>query len=632
MTVQTYLHEGRKWAARLAGSRRIRSAGQVAALGLGPMLLSGAGLGGWAQCFSMGLISTATGWRAGVMALGSIAGYRLFWGDAGIQGMVWAILAGMTAMVLGKSRLSKEQPLLIPALCGFWTAASGLVFLILGENTPTPVYLLRVLLAGGSSRLFLQARRRREPVELWLIQGIGALALARFPPVGYLVLGAAAAAAPFPAAVLAGVALDLGGAGPGMLSAVACLAWMTRMIPGQKRWHRLAAPGAVCLCLMSITGQWSPALGLGVLAGGFLSCLAPERPPVSHRRGDTGMAQVRLEVAAGVLSQSRQALLEVEEPSIDREALMERTRERACGACPNRKNCAFLGKLPPELLYRPLTENNSLPLPCRKPGRMILELRRTQEQYRLLRADRERRREYRLAVMQQYDFLSDYLHSLADALPRRGKGPKLRFRVEVGMASGSREPENGDRFLHFSGSGGKYFLLLCDGMGTGPGAAGEAESAGAMLRRLLTAGFPAEHALRSLNSQQALRGRAGAVTVDLAEISLETGAAALYKWGAAPSYRLRQGRIEKIGTAGPPPGIDLAMGRETVERLSLRGGDGLILLSDGVDGEEVRRCAVAAPGGSAGELAERLLEIGAAETSDDATVAVARLHPEDLLT
>ena len=131
MTVQTYLHEGRKLASRLAGSRRIRSAGQVAALGLGPMLLSGAGLGGWAQCFSMGLISAATGWRAGVMALGSIAGYRLFWGDAGIQGMVWAILAGMTAMALGKSRLSKEQPLLIPALCGFWTAAAGLVFLIL---------------------------------------------------------------------------------------------------------------------------------------------------------------------------------------------------------------------------------------------------------------------------------------------------------------------------------------------------------------------------------------------------------------------------------------------------------------------------------------------------------------------
>ena len=632
MTVQTYLHEGRKWAARVAGNRRIRSAGQVAALGLGPMLLSGAGLGGAAQCFSMALVSAATGWRAAVMALGSMAGYRLFWGNAGAQGMVWAVLAGLTAVLLGKSRLSRDVPLLIPSLCGLWTAATGLVFLLLGENTPTAVYLLRVLLAGGSSRLFLQARQRKEPVELWLIQGMGALALARFPLAGYLILGAAAAAAPFPAAVLTGVALDLGGAGPGILGTLACIAWLTRMIPGQKKWHRLASPGAVCLVLMSITGYWHPALGLGVLAGGFLSVLAPDRPPVSHRRGDTGMAQVRLEVAAGVLDQSRRVLLEVEELPIDREALMERTRERACGACPNRKNCGFLGKLPPDLLRRPLTENNSLPLPCRKPGRMILELRRTQEQYRLLRADRERRREYRLAVMQQYDFLSDYLHALADALPRRSKRPRLRFRVEVGWASGSREPENGDRLLHFSGPGGKYFLLLCDGMGTGLGAAGEAEAAGAMLRRLLTAGFPAEHALRSLNSQQALRGRAGAVTVDLAEISLETGAAVLYKWGAAPSYRLRQGRIEKIGTAGPPPGIDLAMGRETVERLSLRGGDGLILLSDGVDGEEVRRCAVAAPGGSAGELAERLLEIGAAESSDDATVAVARLHPEDLLT
>ena len=39
--------------------------------------------------------------------------------------------------------------------------------------------------------------------------------------------------------------------------------------------------------------------------------------------------------------------------------------------------------------------------------------------------------------------------------------------------------------------------------------------------------------------------------------SLDTGHATLYKWGAAPSWLLRRGSAEKIGTATPPPGISV---------------------------------------------------------------------------
>ena len=160
-------------------------------------------------------------------------------------------------------------------------------------------------------------------------------------------------------------------------------------------------------------------------------------------------------------------------------------------------------------------------------------------------------------------------------------------------------------------------------------AAEEGQSAASLLRQMLTAGFPAEHALRSLNSLLALRGRAAAVTIDLVELRLDTGRAAVYKWGAAPSLLIYEEMAEKIGTAGPPPGLSVTEGKETVERLSLRRGEVLVLLSDGVDGEVVRRSDLHTQRPPE-ELAAEFLEHGAEETDDDATVAVIRLVPTRL--
>ena len=186
--------------------------------------------------------------------------------------------------------------------------------------------------------------------------------------------------------------------------------------------------------------------------------------------------------------------------------------------------------------------------------------------------------------------------------------------------------------MAFPGVGCRYYVLLCDGMGTGLGAAQEGETAGELLRQMLTAGFPAEYALRSLNSLLALRGRAGAVTVDLAEILLTTGAVALYKWGAAPSWVLRREGAEKIGTAGPPPGISVGEIRETVDRLSLRRGETLILSSDGLDADGVLQTGALAPESPPGELAAYILERGSGKGGDDATCAVVRLQPSALST
>ena len=269
----------------------------------------------------------------------------------------------------------------------------------------------------------------------------------------------------------------------------------------------------------------------------------------------------------------------------------------------------------------------SLNLGCKKPARLVLELRRSQEQLRTIRADRDRREEYRWAMIQQYQFLAHYLQMQSDALPRRGEPVRAKYEAQIGISAMGREETNGDRCLRFSGTGGRQYLLLCDGMGTGLGAAQEGQTAAAMLRQMLSAGFPAEYALRSVNSLLVLRGRSASVTVDLAEIRLDTGRVWLYKWGAAPSWLVRDGMTEKIGTAGPPPGLSVRGGRESVERLSLGRGEVLIVTSDGVDGEAALRHVSDISAVPPGELADRLLELGCGELQDDATVAVVRLHP-----
>lgn len=637
MTADTYLLRGKRWMERLRADPRLRRwAPALARLALG-FLLSGGGLLHRAQPFAVGLISALDGSRALMAALGSIAGYRIYWGSGGDQGVVWSVLTLITVLILNRTGLPKKSALLVPAFCGLWAAVSGLVFLLLGDDTATVVYLARIVLAFGSSLLMRRMLRQKHPACIWTFQAILVLALTQAVPLkwlnpGIMLSGAMAASGAFPAAALGGLALDLSRVTPVPMTGILCAACFARLVPGLEGRKRYFLPAGAYLLLSALWGRVDPAPVPALLAGGLLSALLPRKTDTRRRRGHTGTAQVRLETAAEALNQCRQLILETEEVPIDEEALLARTKERACGSCPNRKNCRIPDALPRELLHRPLTENTDLPFTCRKSGRMALELRRSQEQYRFLSAQLERRREYRSAVQQQYGFLSAYLRSLSDTLPQSAKIPRRRFRPAAAVAAVSREADNGDKCLHFYGPGCSYYLLLCDGMGTGIGASQEGRTAAEILKRLLTAGFPAGDALDSLNSLLTLRGLAGAVSVDLAQVQLDTGKVILHKWGAAPSLLLKTAGAEKIGTAGPPPGIGVTDTRKTAQRLSLRHGEALILLSDGVDGEEARRWAVIDPEQLPGEMAAKLLEVGAADSKDDATVAVLRLYPENLST
>lgn len=284
-----------------------------------------------------------------------------------------------------------------------------------------------------------------------------------------------------------------------------------------------------------------------------------------------------------------------------------------------------MDQLPETVLRKPLLRPEELPIMCRKSGRVLAELRRSQEQLRAIEADRQRQGEYRAAVVQQYGFLSEFLQDLADQLVRRTANTAQLFEPRVEVYGNRPEADNGDKCLRFMGTGGKFYVLLCDGMGTGLGAVQESRLAAGLLQRLLTAGFPTAYALRSLNNLCTLRDRAAAVTLDLAEIALDSGKTVLYKWGAAPSYLISHGGAERIGTVSVPPGLSVTGQTETAHRLTLRRNQLLILASDGIETEEALRCCIEGVEEPPGELAARLLSGCNHRTSDDATVVMVQL-------
>ena len=639
VTIETCARRWRGAAKRLVVDPRVRILAKTAAHFFGGLVISAASLAQHCQPLAVGLLCAFTGWQAAVLALGAGVGYLLFWGAAGQQAVVWIALALPVALILGRRQIIHESVYLMSAITALIVSATGLFFQIFRhDTTPVLVYLLRVVLGAVSARLFYLVRDHREPVTDWLAEGITVLALAQITPfpgfsLGYIAAGLLAAGGALPAAALAGLALDVSQITTTPMTGVLCLAYLCRMIPYGRKWVPYAAPAAAYITVMKLGGFTELLPALGLAAGGAAAVLLPPKPELSHRRGETGMAQVRLELMAGVLAQTQQLLVESPGAPVDEEAVLLRAQERACGGCPCRKTCRErLETLPRQLLHRPMTDTASLPLSCKKPGRLILEVRRSQEQLRSIKADRERQAEYRAAVVQQYQFLSLFMQELSDQLPRRGHGHHQRFHAEVAVRSYAREADNGDRCVWFAGTQCRYYVLLCDGMGTGLGAAQEGQTASSLIRQMLTAGFPAEHALRSLNSLMALRGHAAAVTIDLAELRLDTGRATLYKWGAAPSLLLSDAAADKIGTAGPPPGLSVTDGREMVERLSLRRGETLVLLSDGVDAESVRRGIDLQSQRSPERLAAEILEHGAAHSQDDATVTVIRLVPGALPT
>ena len=636
LSLQSYVRQSRHTLRKWFLDPRIHIGVRATACILAGFGLSAASLIHRPLPLAMGLVCVLGNWGSVLAALGSIIGYRIFWGSAADPCVIWIFAALALSFLINGRKFSRDTPLLLPTTAALTVAVCGVLFqTFYGDTTPIHIFLLRVAVAGGSCWLYARAISGRNPIVDWLCWATGVLALSQVAPLSWLNLGMVSAggllaAAPFPAAALAGLALDLSQITPVPMTAVMALGYLLRFFPNFPKWVTATIPTTVYIAVMALSESWDLLPIPGILLGSFIGIMLPAGSKITHRRGETGAAQVRLEMTAGVLAQTQQLLLEFTDSPVDEQALVIKAAERACGNCPNRKSCKDsrrIGQLPGLILHKPLLSPEELPIVCKKSGRFLAELHRSQEQLRSIRANRERQKEYREALIQQYQFLARYLQSLSDQLSRRLPVQSPAYEPIVQVYGNRPEADNGDRCLRFAGTLCRYYVLLCDGMGTGLGAVMEGKTAAEMLKRLLIAGYPAEHALRSLNSLCALRERSGAVTVDLAEIFLDSGKVNLYKWGAAPSYLMHSAGAERIGSLGPPPGLSVTDYREQIERLTLRRGETLVLISDGVEQEDTLRCCKEALGQPPAELGLRLLSDSRLTGDDDATAVIIQLLP-----
>ena len=616
------------------GKRWLEGAGWLAA----GFLLSAGALGRDFQPLALGLLCAAPpGWRAVLLALGGAIGYPVFWGTPGWQGSAWMGFGLMVALGLGDRGIVKRQRTLLPALSALIVAGTGVIWLFrFGDDTTIPMYLLRVAVGVLTAGVFSLWRQERNPWLDWAVEAIGVLALAQVVPVRYLGLGFIAAGylaagGSLPAAVLAGLSLDLAQVTNVKMTAVMCVASLLGRLPKGPKWLPVLSGAVSFLPVAALSGVWDVRPLPGLILGGALAGLFPmperEAKPRRHS-GEAMVAQVRLEQMALALRQMEQALLLTPEPELDKGAVLAKSCAQACDTCPERRSCkgrSLLPAMPESVLEQPGLSEEDLPTGCRKPNRLLSELRRGQEQLRRMKGDGNRLLAYRGASREQYGFLADFLENLSDELAQRHDYREPRFRPEIGLSTRSSEAVNGDKCVWFEGTGNSFYVLLCDGMGTGAEAARESEEAAGLLKQMLQAGFPAEYALRCLNSLQILREMGGCATVDLVKLQLDTGKGTVYKWGAAPSYLMGGGQLRKIGTASPPPGLS-GSAREMVDRLSLGRGERLILLSDGVSEAGLLDSARTTPTQLPGEMAAAILE-KERSGGDDATAVVIRLIP-----
>ncbi len=203
------------------------------------------------------------------------------------------------------------------------------------------------------------------------------------------------------------------------------------------------------------------------------------------------------------------------------------------------------------------------------------------------------------------------------------------YAVRVGEAGIKKPGEavSGDVTACFRTDEGFLYVILSDGMGSGEAASRTASQVSGILERFLSAGVRPELALKILSDLMLLRcdDELESASVDLLALNMFTGEAALYKYGAAPSYLRRGGAVRRLSGGALPVGID-DRSRRAGTRLPLPPGSLLVLTSDGLDfgdgGKWLRGLISGFSASDPKELASAIIDEAAKrlQISDDVTV------------
>ena len=185
----------------------------------------------------------------------------------------------------------------------------------------------------------------------------------------------------------------------------------------------------------------------------------------------------------------------------------------------------------------------------------------------------------------QYAQLSELVaQTMAPAEAPAGGGRELSYDVAMGAAPRDGQRVCGDSLTYFKGGGSRLYLLLSDGMGSGREAQRESAMTLRLLEQFLKAGIDPEPALKTINSALNLRSDAEGsfTTIDLLALDLAGRQAALYKYGAAPTYLKRQGTVRRLTGSALPAGLQDTASVPPAAGFPLEENTFVLMVSDGV--------------------------------------------------
>ena len=155
------------------------------------------------------------------------------------------------------------------------------------------------------------------------------------------------------------------------------------------------------------------------------------------------------------------------------------------------------------------------------------------------------------------------------------------FSLQYGIQQYALEPLYcGDSFSTFH-QDNDHYLALSDGMGQGKKAASESKLTLEVLSKLILNGISLKDTVDSVNALLKIKNHNDMfTTLDLCNINLANAKMKLIKYGANPSYHIRNKIIEKITTNSLPVGIVSKLKMSSYE-MTLKSDDIIIMSSDG---------------------------------------------------
>lgn len=158
-----------------------------------------------------------------------------------------------------------------------------------------------------------------------------------------------------------------------------------------------------------------------------------------------------------------------------------------------------------------------------------------------------------------------------------------KYAVESARLSGKTEKDeqNGDTVSTFLSCDNKFYMLICDGMGSGKEASNTSKMCAEFLKKLLFHHPDKEVSISMANNFLRNKRVECSSSVDLLEIDLADGRSSFIKSGAAPSYVKRGEKVFKLFSKTAPIGI---MKKPDAEQLdfNLQENDIVIMISDGI--------------------------------------------------